>query len=72
MRRAGLLPGIVLLKTSISRIRNLSTEDGFPAWRIAAVGRSYFLSYIFSFFTPVLSKASLNPLANFSTGPTPQ
>ncbi len=37
MRRAGLLPGIVLLKTFISRIRNLSTEDGFPAWRLAAV-----------------------------------
>ena len=36
-RRAGLLPGIVLLETNISRIRNLSTEDGFPAWRIAAV-----------------------------------
>jgi len=35
--RAGLLSGIVLLKTLISRIRNLSTEDGFPAWRIAAV-----------------------------------
>ena len=35
--RAGLLPGIVLLKTNISRIRNLSTEDDFPAWRIAAV-----------------------------------
>jgi len=37
MRRAGLLPGIVLLETLISRIRNLSTEDGFPAWRIADV-----------------------------------
>jgi len=30
MRRAGLLPGIVLLKTLISRIRYLSTEDDFP------------------------------------------
>src|SRR5690606_4812820 len=28
--RAGLLPGIVLLETLISRIRNLSTEDVFP------------------------------------------
>ena len=37
MRRAGLLPGIVLLKTNISRIRNLSTEDEFSAWRIAVV-----------------------------------
>ncbi len=37
MRRAGLLPGIVLLKTLISRIRNLSTEERFPAWRIAVV-----------------------------------
>jgi len=37
MRRAGLLPGIVLLETLISRIRNLSTEERFPAWRIADV-----------------------------------
>lgn len=38
MRRAGLFTKIVLLETLISRIRNLSTEDGFPAWRIADVG----------------------------------
>ena len=37
MRRAGLLPVNVLLKTFISRIRNLSTEDENPAWRIADV-----------------------------------
>jgi len=37
MRRAGLFTKIVLLKTLIFRIRNLSTEDGFPAWRIAVV-----------------------------------
>ena len=35
--RAGLFTKLVLLKTLISRIRNLSTEDGFPAWRIADV-----------------------------------
>lgn len=40
MRRAGLLPGIVLLKTLISRIRNLSTEEHFPAWSIADVSGS--------------------------------
>jgi len=40
--RAGLLPGIVLLKTLISRSRNLSTEEGFPAWRIAVVRQSTF------------------------------
>src|SRR5690606_10918015 len=41
--RAGLLPGIVLLETNISRFRKLSTEDGFPAWRIAAVVHSIFV-----------------------------
>lgn len=40
--RAGLLPGIVLLKMLISRIRNLSTEDENPAWRIAVVAISLF------------------------------
>ena len=45
MRRAGLLPGIVLLETNISHIRNLSTEDGFPAWRIAAVVASAFFIF---------------------------
>jgi len=43
MRWAGLLPGIVLLETNISRIRNLSTEDGFPAWRIADVTTRFLL-----------------------------
>src|SRR5699024_7537014 len=41
--RAGLFPGIVLLETLISRIRNLSTEDGFPGWRIADVGGSFLI-----------------------------
>ena len=50
MRRAGLLPGIVLLETNISRIRKLSTEDGFPAWRIAAVVASaFFISQVLIF-----------------------
>jgi hypothetical protein len=43
MRRAGVLPGNVLLESRISRFRNLSTEDEFPAWRIAVVGRSAFI-----------------------------
>jgi hypothetical protein len=34
--------GIVLLKTSIFRFRNLSTEDENPAWRIADVGSRLF------------------------------
>ena len=45
--RAGLLPGNVLLKTLISRIRNLSTEDENPAWRIAAVVARFFANYFF-------------------------
>jgi len=65
MRRAGLLLGIVLLKTFISRIRNLSTEDEFPAWRIADVGSSllssiilfcsYFLFFRGCFFSRIMS-----------------
>src|SRR5690606_6791164 len=50
MRRAGLLPGNVLLETLISRIRNLSTEDGFPAWRIADVGNwLYSIFYVWQY-----------------------
>jgi hypothetical protein len=49
MRRAGLLPGIVVLETLISRIRNLSTEERFPAWRIAVVVRSAFFFLFFQF-----------------------
>lgn|SRR5690554_4918107 len=37
--RAGVFTTVFLLKTRISRIRQLSTEDGFPAWRIAVVVR---------------------------------
>src|SRR5690606_20612342 len=45
----GFYPGIVLLKTFISRIRNLSTEDDNPAWRIADVGNSFFIFSILLF-----------------------
>jgi len=46
--RAGLFTKLVLLKTLISRIRNLSIEERFPAWRIADVGKS---SLIYSGFS---------------------
>jgi hypothetical protein len=48
MRRTGLFSSISLLKMNIFRIRHLSTEDEFPALRIANVGSSLFILSVYS------------------------
>src|SRR5690606_34873171 len=49
-------------------IRNLSTEDGFPAWRIAAVAHSY---YFFAISKFTICSIQLELLFNLKSGSIP-